>query len=104
MSSRSNPGDRCLTGRTSRCDRAGFGGALLAAGAAITLLSAWGWRRGEGWVWWSLAVAAVAGFVPAVTAHGAIGYLDLWHLAPVFAGAALTAVALALSRPYLCAR
>lgn len=47
-------------------DRAGFGGALLAAGLAIMLLSAWGWRRGESWVWWTLASAAVAGFVPAV--------------------------------------
>ncbi|TMR99893.1 hypothetical protein [Nonomuraea basaltis] len=84
-------------------DRAGFGGALMAAAAAITLLSAWGWRRGESWVWWTLALAAVAGFVPAVVAHLAIGYVDLWHLAPVLAGMALTATALTLSRPYLCA-
>ncbi|WP_188192721.1 hypothetical protein [Nonomuraea sp. SYSU D8015] len=85
-------------------DRAGFGGALMAAAAAITLLSAWGWRRGESWVWWALAVAAVAGFAPAVVAHLAIGYVDLGHLAPVFLGMALTAIALTLSRPYLCAR
>lgn len=85
-------------------DRAGFGGALMAAAAAITLLSAWGWRRGERWVWWSLGAAAVAGFLPAVAAHAAIGYLDFWHLAPVFVGMALTAAALTLSRPYLCAR
>ncbi|MFI7230920.1 hypothetical protein ACIBO5_47600 [Nonomuraea angiospora] len=83
-------------------DRAGFGGALLAAAAAITLLSAWGWRRGESWVWWTLTLAAVAGFVPAVLTHLAIGYVDLWHLAPVLLGMALTATALTLSRPYLC--
>ncbi|MER6003653.1 hypothetical protein ABT120_34125 [Nonomuraea angiospora] len=83
-------------------DRAGFGGALLAAAAAITLLSAWGWRRGESWVWWTLSLAAVAGFVPAVLTHLAIGYVDLWHLAPVLFGMALTATALTLSRPYLC--
>jgi hypothetical protein len=83
-------------------DRAGFGGALLAAAAAITLLSAWGWRRGESWVWWTLTLAAVAGFVPAVVTHLAIGYVDLWHLAPVLFGMALTAIALTLSRPYLC--
>ncbi|MEV6037131.1 hypothetical protein AB0L65_38680 [Nonomuraea sp. NPDC052116] len=83
-------------------DRAGFGGALLAAAAAITLLSAWGWRRGESWVWWTLTLAAVAGFVPAVLTHLAIGYVDLWHLAPVLFGMALTATALTLSRPYLC--
>jgi hypothetical protein len=50
-------------------DRSGFGEALMAAAAAITLLSAWGWRRGESWVWWSLALAAVAGFLPAVVVH-----------------------------------
>jgi hypothetical protein len=49
-------------------DRAGFGGALMAAALAVTLLSAWGWRRGESWVWWSLALAAAAGFGPAVPA------------------------------------
>lgn len=82
-------------------DRAGFGGALMAAAAGVTLLSAWGWRRGEAWVWWTLAAAAAAGFVPALTVHGVIGYTDFWHLAPVYAGVVLTAVALALSRPYL---
>ncbi|MDF2705630.1 MAG: hypothetical protein K0R62_1282 [Nonomuraea muscovyensis] len=85
-------------------DRAGFGGALMAAAAAITLLGAWGWRRGESWVWWTLALAAVAGFAPALAAHLAIGYVHLGHLAPVLAGVILTATALALSRPYLCAR
>jgi hypothetical protein len=85
-------------------DRAGFGGALMAAAAAITLLSAWGWRRGESWVWWSLAIAATTGFLPAVVVHGAIHYSDLGHLAPVVVGIGLTATALVLSRPYLCAR
>ncbi|MFI0350716.1 hypothetical protein [Actinomadura sp. 9N407] len=85
-------------------DRAGFGGALMAAAAAITLLSAWGWRRGEAWVWWSLALSAVAGFVPPVVVHSGIGYTDLPHLAPVYAGMGLTVLALALARPYLCAQ
>ncbi|MET9633747.1 hypothetical protein ABZX92_40440 [Lentzea sp. NPDC006480] len=83
-------------------DRAGFGGALMAAATAITLLSAWGWRRGEAWVWWSLALAAVFGFLPAVVVHGVIHYSDLGHLAPVFAGIAITLTALILARPYLC--
>jgi hypothetical protein len=84
-------------------DRAGFGGALMAAATAITLLSAWGWHRGESWVWWTLAAAAAAGFLPAVVVHGAIGYTDLGHLAPVLVGIALTATGLALARPHLCA-
>ncbi|GAA3941320.1 hypothetical protein GCM10023085_23570 [Actinomadura viridis] len=85
-------------------DRAGFGGALMAAAVAITLLTAWGWRRGEAWLWWSLALAAVAGFVPPVAVHAIIGYTDFWHLAPVYVGIVLTAAALALARSYLCAR
>ncbi|MBB5953958.1 hypothetical protein FHS29_000528 [Saccharothrix tamanrassetensis] len=85
-------------------DRAGFGGALMSAAAAITLLGAWGWRRGEAWVWWSLALAAVTGFLPAVVVHGVIHYIDFGHLAPVFVGMATTVTALALARPYLCAR
>ncbi|MBI4940736.1 MAG: hypothetical protein HY830_08315 [Actinobacteria bacterium] len=85
-------------------DRAGFGGALTGAATAILLLAAWGWRRGERWVWWCLALGAVAGFGPTVAVHRAVGYTDLGHLAPVYLGIALTAVALWLSRPYLCAR
>ncbi|WP_116050242.1 hypothetical protein [Amycolatopsis palatopharyngis] len=85
-------------------DRAGFGGALMAAAIAITLLALWGWRRGESWVWWSLALAAIAGFGPAIVVHGSIRYTDLGHLAPVYAGVGLTVAALVLARPYLCAR
>ncbi|MET1071724.1 MAG: hypothetical protein ABWY11_03660, partial [Umezawaea sp.] len=85
-------------------DRAGFGGALMAAAAAITLLGAWGWRRGDSWVWWTLASAATAGFAPALVVHGVIGYTDFWHLAPVFVGVVTTSAALVLSRPFLCAR
>ncbi|MFF0204056.1 hypothetical protein [Streptomyces sp. NPDC005017] len=85
-------------------DRAGFGGALMSAAVAITLVSLWGWRRGEAWVFWSLAVAAAAGFLPAVVVHGAISYTDFVHLAPVYLGIVLTATGLLLARPYLCAR
>ncbi|KUO05599.1 hypothetical protein [Streptomyces caeruleatus] len=84
-------------------DRAGFGGALMSAAVAITLLSAWGWRRGESWVFWTLTAAATAGFLPAVVVHGAIHYTDFLHLAPVYVGIALTGTGLLLARPYLCA-
>jgi hypothetical protein len=83
-------------------DRAGFGGALASAAVAIILLSAWGWRRGESWVWWTLLIAAACGFGPTLAVHYQIHYTDLSHLAPVYLGVALTATALALSRPYLC--
>lgn len=85
-------------------DRAGFGGALMSAAVAITLLSAWGWRRGEAWVFWTLAVAAGAGFLPAVVVHGVIHYTDFIHLAPVYLGIALAGTGLLLARPYLCAK
>ncbi len=83
-------------------DRAGFGGALIAAALAIVTLSAWGWRRGEQWVWWTLAGAAMAGFAPAVLVHMVIGYTSAEHLLPVYLGVAFTVAALALSRNYLC--
>ncbi|MFD3837541.1 hypothetical protein ACFWWC_14920 [Streptomyces sp. NPDC058642] len=85
-------------------DRAGFGGALMSAAVAILLLSAWGWRRGEAWVFWTLAAAATAGFLPAVVVHGVIHYTDFTHLVPVYIGIALTSTGLLLARPYLCAR
>lgn len=84
-------------------DRAGFGGALMSAAVAITLLSAWGWRRGEAWVFWTLTAAAAAGFLPAVAVHGAIHYTDFFHLAPVYFGIVMTGTGLLLARPYLCA-
>lgn len=85
-------------------DRAGFGGALMGAAVAIILLSAWGWRRGEAWVFWTLAAAAAAGFLPAAVVHGAIHYTDFIHLAPVYVGIAMTGTGLLLAHPYLCAR
>jgi hypothetical protein len=85
-------------------DRAGFGGTLMAAATGIMLLTAWGWRRGETWVWWTLACAAAAGFLPALLVHAVIGYVDVGHLAPVALGLALTTAGLALARPYLCVR
>ncbi|MFB9879922.1 hypothetical protein ACFFMN_18445 [Planobispora siamensis] len=66
--------------------------------------SLWGWRRGESWVWWSLALAAAAGFLPAVIVHLIIGYMSFVHLAPVYLGIGLTTPALALARLCLCAR
>ncbi|MGW0662544.1 hypothetical protein [Streptodolium elevatio] len=85
-------------------DRAGFGGALMAAAVAIVMVSAWSWRRGATWVWWSLALSAIVGFLPPVLVHSHIGYTDFLHLAPVYIGMLLSAVALYLARPYLCAR
>ncbi len=50
-------------------DRAGFGGALVSTGVAVLLLAAWGWHRGQAWVWWCLALAAIAGFGATIAIH-----------------------------------
>ena len=85
-------------------DRAGFGGALISSGVAVFLIAAWGWHRGEAWVWWSLFAAAFAGFGAAIGVHYWVGYTYFFHLAPVYVGTLLSALSLGLSRPYLLAR
>lgn len=85
-------------------DRAGFGGALIGAGLAVLLISLWGWRRGERWVWWALAIGCAFGTVPVLAVHFAIGYTHVVHLAPVYLLIAATVTALVTSRPYLTAR
>jgi len=83
-------------------DRAGFGGALVAEGVAVLLVARWGFVRGARWVWWLVAVSGGIGFAGAIGVHWAVGYTDLTHLAPAYAGLALFLLALALSRRYLC--
>lgn len=85
-------------------DRAGFGGALIGAGQAVLLISMWGWRRGETWVWWALLVGCAFGTLPVLVIHFSIGYTSFVHLLPVYVLIAATAAALALARPYLAAR
>lgn len=84
-------------------DRGGFGGALMGAGLAVLLISLWGWRRGERWVWWSLLIGCAAGTAPALAVHFAIGYTSFEHLLPVYILVAVTALAMTLSHPYLTA-
>jgi hypothetical protein len=85
-------------------DRAGFGGALMSSGLTLLLISLWGWRRGEQWVWWSLLIGCVAGTAPALAIHFAIGYTTFEHLLPVYLVVVVTTLAMALSHPYLTAR
>jgi hypothetical protein len=85
-------------------DRAGFGGALMGGGLAVLLISMWGWRRGERWVWWSLLIGCVAGTAPALAIHFAIGYTSFEHLLPLYLVVLVAALALTLSRQYLTVR
>jgi len=81
-------------------DRAGFGGALLSCGVALSMC-VWNGRPAPA-LWQVLALAGVAGFTPAIGVHFAIGYTDPVHLAPAVAGAGLYAVGLALTyRPMM---
>jgi hypothetical protein len=82
-------------------DRAGFGGALVSAGAGLLVVALRGIRRGEAWLWWTLLVGGVPAFAATLATHLTVGYDDVPHLLPVLAGAVLYAAALACLRPYL---
>jgi len=84
-------------------DRAGFGGALVSAGVAVLLIAAWGWERGQAWVWWTLLSSAAVGFGAALAVHVGVAYTDFLHVAPIYAGIAFTAISLALARRFLTA-
>ncbi len=83
-------------------DRATFGGMLLSAGWAFLLPALWGFRRGAAWLWWALLTAGLAAYVAAIGVHFAVGYTELMHLVPAFAGLILFLMGLALSFKYLC--
>lgn len=85
-------------------DRAGFGGALMGAGLAVLLISLWGWRRGQRWVWWCLLLGCFSGTAPVLAVHFAIGYTHLEHLLPVYVLIVVAVTALVLAKPYLTAR
>ncbi len=82
-------------------DRVGFGGNLISIGFGVLLLSLWGFRQGERWVWWTLALAGLPGFVAGIGIHLVVGYLDLWHLFPAFVALAFFVIGLVLAFPYL---
>lgn len=82
-------------------DRAGFGGALLSLGLGVLLLSLWGFRQGERWIWWTLALAGMSGLATAFGVHFAIGYTNAWHLLPPFIVLLLYLIGLKHSYSYL---
>lgn len=84
-------------------DRAGFGGALVSVGVAVALIAAWGWERGQAWVWWALFASGSVGFGLALAIHLGAGYTDFLHVAPIYVGIGFTAVSLALGRRFLLA-
>ncbi len=85
-------------------DRAGLGGALVSNGLGVLLPVLWGYRPGARWLWWMLLASGAPGFVAALGTHLAVGYTDVWHLAPALTGLGLYVAALAASAPVLLAR
>jgi hypothetical protein len=75
-------------------DRAGFGGGLATTGVAV-LCCAWCATPSRS-LWQALLAAGSIGFGAAVGIHLLVGYLDLTHVGPAIAGAAVFAVGIAL--------
>ena len=82
-------------------DRAGFGGALASAGAALLLVALRGIKRGDHRLWWTLAAAGLPGFAATILIHANVGYTDFMHLAPVLVAAVLYGGALVCLYPYM---
>ena len=70
-------------------DRATLGGMLVASGLVYLLASLWGLRRGAAWLWQALLWSGLAAYAAAIGVHYAVGYIDVRHLLPAFAGLGL---------------
>lgn len=83
-------------------DRASFGGCLWAVGTVELLTSLYGFRQGNRWVWWTLLLGGLPGFVAVMGIHFGIGYTDIVHLLPAYIAVAMFVAGLYLSYDYLC--
>ncbi|MFP7298800.1 dihydroorotate dehydrogenase [Neobacillus niacini] len=82
-------------------DRAGFGSALVSVGLLILMISLWGFRKGERWIWNTLAAGALPAFIAGIGTHIYIGYTTFIHLLPVYLLVVLYLLGLGLSYPFL---
>lgn len=83
-------------------DRAGFGGALISEGFLLLLIALWGYREGAKWIWWTLAIGGLPGFLTGIGTHFMIGYDNHFHLSPAYLLFVFYLVGLVYSYPYLC--
>lgn len=83
-------------------DRASFGGCLWAVGTVELLTSLYGFRQGNRWVWWTLLLGGLPGFIAVMGIHLGIGYTDFVHLCPAYIALVMFAIGLFLSYEYLC--
>ncbi|ODG91016.1 MULTISPECIES: hypothetical protein [Bacillaceae] len=63
-------------------DRAGFGGGLVSVGLLVLMISLWGFRHNQKWIWWTLLFGSLPAFITAFGVHFMIGYTDFYHLLP----------------------
>lgn len=82
-------------------DRAGFGSALVSVGMLVLMISLWGFRKGESWIWNTLAIGALPAFIAGIGTHFYIGYTTFIHLLPVYFLIILYFTGLVLSYPFL---
>jgi len=78
-------------------DRAGFGGGLASCGACVFAI-VWKARMSRA-LWQALLVAGLIGFGCAIGIHYPMGYMNLSHLAPAWAGAIIYMSGVVTSRP-----
>jgi hypothetical protein len=83
-------------------DRVGFGGAVFTLGL-LTLVTVWCSAQTRA-LWETLALAGTVALGGAFLPHIIIGYTNLWHLAPVAAGAGSLVIGLTLTWPWPAAR
>lgn len=82
-------------------DRAGFGSALISVGLLVLMISLWGFRKGERWIWNTLCLGALPAFIAGIGTHLYIGYTTFIHLLPVYFLVILYLLGLVLSYPFL---
>ncbi|WP_088041084.1 dihydroorotate dehydrogenase [Bacillus sp. EAC] len=82
-------------------DRAGFGGGLISVGLIVLMLSLWGFRQGEKWIWWTLFLGSIPAFYTAFAIHFMIGYTDFIHLLPPVIATLLLVIGLLMSYQFL---
>jgi len=82
-------------------DRASFGGCLWAVGTVEMLTSMYGYRQGNKWVWWTLCLGGLPGFIAVLGIHFGIGYTHFVHLLPAYIAVVMYFVGLYCSYDYL---
>lgn len=85
-------------------DRAGFGGALISEGFLLLTIALWGYKEGAKWIWWTLTIGGLPGFLTGIGTHFMIGYDNHFHLSPAYLLFVFYIVGLIYSYPYLCGR